>query len=112
MRKLMFAGVTLAALGLGVGAANATFIVDPNPGGEMLFIDFANNDVSSFNGSVGSNTSAIDVNVKTSGTVTTGAGYANIKPSKDTILSDLLFTPTDRCRRELCGNRLIGASPA
>ncbi|GAC1348072.1 MAG: hypothetical protein NVSMB18_35110 [Acetobacteraceae bacterium] len=95
MRTLISVGVTLGALFMSAGAAKATFIIDQNPGGQFFYIDIANKDVSSFNGSVGSNSSAIDVHVQTSGPVTTGAGYATIKPSKNTVLNDLIFTPTD-----------------
>ena len=75
-------------------SANATFIIDPNPGGEKLFIDVANKDVSDFQGFVGANnSSAPHVGIHTAGNVDTGSGFANIKPVKNGSLTELIFTP-------------------
>src|SRR6266513_1675339 len=75
-------------------SANATFIIDPNPGGEKLFIDVANKDVSDFQGFVGANnSSAPHVGIHTTGNVDTGSGFANIKPIKKGSLTELVFTP-------------------
>ena len=75
-------------------SANATFIIDPNPGGEKLFIDVANKDVSDFQGFVGANnSSAPHVGIHTTGNVDTGSGFANIKPVKNGSLTELIFTP-------------------
>ena len=75
-------------------SASATFIVDPDPGGEKLFIDVANKDVSDFQGFVGANnSSAPHVGIHTTGNVDTGSGFANIKPIKKGSLTELVFTP-------------------
>ncbi len=77
-------------------SASATFMVDTNPGGEKLFIDVANKDVSDFEGFVGANNpSAPHVDIHTTGNVNTGSGFANIKPIKDGSLTELIFTPED-----------------
>ncbi len=76
--------------------AHATFVIDPNPGGDMLFIDVANKDVASFTGTVGSNQGGPLINVTTIGNVDTGSGFANIKPTNNqTLLTSLTFTPAD-----------------
>ena len=89
----------VAAIGLCAGgstSALATFIIDPDPGGEKFYNGDANKNVSSFVGSVGSQSGGDAVKVDTIGNVDTGAGYSNIKPAnKDTILSQLTFTPAD-----------------
>jgi VPDSG-CTERM motif len=90
--KYLFAMTVLtAALTL---SASATFMVDPDPGGEKLFIDVANKDVSDFEGFVGANNSgAPHVDIHTTGNVNTGSGFANIKPVKGGSLTVLTFTP-------------------
>lgn len=92
--KYLFAMTVLtAALTL---SASATFMVDPDPGGEKLFIDVANKDVSDFEGFVGANnSSAPHVDIHTTGNVNTGSGFANIKPVKGGSLTELTFTPED-----------------
>jgi len=92
--KYLFAMTVLtAALTL---SASATFMIDTNPGGEKLFIDVANKDVSDFEGFVGANNSgAPHVDIHTTGNVDTGSGFANIKPVKDGSLTELIFTPED-----------------
>jgi PEP-CTERM motif len=71
--------------------AGATFIVDPNPGGDQFHITLSNKNVSSFAGTVG-----VDVvNVATVANVDTGSGYANIGPVKDSTLTSLIFTPVN-----------------
>jgi len=99
-RSLILSYLACGFLAFGQATARATFIIDPDPGGEKFFIDVANHDVSTFNGSIGSNTSAIDATVTTTQNVDTGAGFATIKPTvppggPPTILSSLTFTPTD-----------------
>ena len=75
-------------------SVSATFIVDPNPGGEKLFIDVANKNVSDFEGFVGANnSSAPHVDIHTTGNVDTGSGFATIKPIKNGSLTVLTFTP-------------------
>ena len=90
--KYLFAvAVLTSALTL---SASATFIVDPDPGGEKLFIDVANKNVSDFQGFVGANnSSAPHVGIHTTGNVNTGSGFANIKPIKNGSLTELIFTP-------------------
>ncbi len=78
--------------------ANATFIVDTDPGGEKFYInkDFEKKEgISAFTGEVGSNGDVAMVNVTTIGAVDTGNGYANVKPAKHAILTSLIFTPVD-----------------
>ncbi|HVI89977.1 MAG TPA: hypothetical protein VM659_16855 [Dongiaceae bacterium] len=77
--------------------ASATFIsTDVEPSGELkFFTGTANKDVSSFTGTVGGQHSGPTVNVQTVGNVNTGAGLANIKPVKGSILTDVTFTPTN-----------------
>jgi hypothetical protein len=75
-------------------SASATFIVDTDPGGQKLFIDVANKNVSDFEGFVGkNNSSAPHVGIHTTGNVNTGSGFATIKPIKDGSLTELVFTP-------------------
>src|SRR5207249_7765362 len=90
--KYLFAMTVLtAALTL---SARATFMVDPDPGGEKLFIDVANKNVSDFEGFVGANNSGVPhVGIHTTGNVNTGSGFATIKPSKGGSLTELVFTP-------------------
>jgi hypothetical protein len=87
--------VSIAALTAALTlSASATFIVDPNPGGEKLFIDVANKNASDFEGFVGANhPSAPHVGIHTTGNVDTGSGFANIKPIGGGLLTQLIFTP-------------------
>lgn len=87
--------LALILLGITSQEARADFIVDPNPGGDPLFIDVANKDVSSFTGKVNNQFTGPVVTIETKDNVDTGSGYANIKPVKDTTLTDLIFTPDD-----------------
>ena len=87
--SLIISFMTGGVLALGGSPASATFIIDPDPGGDHLDIDKANKDASSFAGHV----DGFLVTVDTVGLVDTGGGYANIKPIKDGTLNDLLFTP-------------------
>lgn len=91
-----------AAIALATGAAltllasapcYAGFIVDPNPGGVKLYNNDANSNVSSFIANVGSG--GPTVNVQTTGNTNTGAGFAIIKPSGESLLTQVIFTPTD-----------------
>jgi hypothetical protein len=91
-----------AAIALATGAAltilasapcYAGFIVDPNPGGTKLYNDDANSNVSAFTANVGSG--GPTVNVHTTGNSQTGAGFAIIKPTGDSLLTQVVFTPTD-----------------
>jgi len=73
--------------------ALAGFIVDPNPGGTKLYNANANSNVSAFIANVGSGGPTI--NVQTTGNSQTGAGFAIIKPMRDSLLTQVVFTPTD-----------------
>ena len=91
LKYLFAAAVLTSAL---AASASATFIVDPDPGGEKLFIDVANKNVSDFEGFVGANnSSAPHVDINTTGNVNTGSGFATIKPIKNGSLTELVFTP-------------------
>jgi PEP-CTERM motif len=89
--------VVLAFMLLGISSqeAKATFIEDPNPDGFFFFIDKPANPTTSFTGDVGSQNSGVGVSVLTDVNVTTGNGYANIKPDNTFNLTDLVFTPDD-----------------
>jgi hypothetical protein len=96
MKSLKYFLSVAALTGALTLSASATFIVDTDPGGEKLFIDNANKDVSDFQGFVGANnSSAPHVGIHTTGNVNTGSGFANIKPIKDGSLTELIFTPED-----------------
>jgi len=73
--------------------AYATFIKDPDPGGEKFYILDNNKDVNTFDGRVGNKKTGPIVDVTTSGDVNTGKGFATIKPAKHEELTDLIFTP-------------------
>ena len=74
--------------------ANAGFIKDLNPGGDKLYNDVANSNVNSFTATVG-NSSGAAINVSTTGNSQTGSGFAIIKPSGDSLLTQVVFTPLD-----------------
>ena len=94
MKSLKYILSIAALTGALILSASATFIVDPDPGGQKLFIDVANKNVSDFEGFVGANnSSAPHVDIQTTGNVNTGSGFANIKPIKDGSLTELIFTP-------------------
>ena len=96
MKTLKYVLSIAALIGSLTLSANATFIIDPNPSGAKLFIDVANKDVSDFQGFVGANnSSAPHVGIHTTGNVDTGSGFANIKPTKNGSLTELVFTPAD-----------------
>src|SRR6266513_5192788 len=94
MKSLKYLLSIAALTGSRALSANATVIIDPSAGGEKLFIDVANKDVSEFQGFVGANnSSAPHVGIHTTGNVDTGSGFANIKPVKNGSLTELIFTP-------------------
>ena len=95
--RILGVSVVLAFILLGITSqeAKADFIVDLNPGGDKLFIDDNNKDVSSFTGKVSNQFTGPVVTIDTVGNVDTGSGYANINPAKNTTLTDLIFTPAD-----------------
>ena len=78
-------------------SARATFVEATAPfGGSFLFNDVANNDVSDFDGFVGANNpSAPTVHIHATQNVTSGSGFANIKPVAGTQLTSVIFTPAD-----------------
>ncbi|HWU55542.1 MAG TPA: PEP-CTERM sorting domain-containing protein [Rhizomicrobium sp.] len=91
-----------AAIALATGAALAIlastpcyagFIVDPNPGGTQLFNGTAYSNVSAFTAYVGNG--GPTVGVQTTGKSQTGAGFSIIKPSGESLLTSVVFTPTD-----------------
>ena len=93
--------MSIASLaGLLASPAQATFIVDPDPGGQKFYIDKPDNGATSFCGVVGTNQGCQaglnddEVNVATDVGVQTGSGYANIKPDNNNdLLTTLTFTP-------------------
>jgi len=94
MKSLKYLLTIVALSGVFALSASATFIIDPDPGGEKLFIDVANKNVSDFEGFVGANnSSAPHVGIHTTGNVNTGSGFATIKPIKGGSLTELVFTP-------------------
>src|SRR6266550_9244619 len=96
MKSLKYILSIAALTGALTLSASATFIKDEDPGGTKMFIDFANKDVSDFEGFVGGNHPTFPhVDIHTTGNVDTGSGYANIKPVKDGLLTQLVFTPED-----------------
>jgi hypothetical protein len=100
MKKILIVNLVLALilLGITIQQAKADFIKDLDPGVdvEKFYIDVANKNVSHFAGTVGGNKFGDGplVEVNTIGNVTTGSGYANIKP-KGSTLTSLIFTPDD-----------------
>jgi hypothetical protein len=98
--RALVATAVLALAGLLASPAQATFIQDPNPGGEKFYIDKPDNGSTSFCGVVSVNQACtaglddLEVNVTTNIGVQTGNGYANIKPDdKDALLTTLTFAP-------------------
>jgi hypothetical protein len=89
---LLFLVLVVMAIVAMTVPANATFVMDPNPGGDKYFLDKADG-VSSFSGFVGAQSSGPIVNTTTIGSVDTASGWANIKPIKDGTLTSLTFTP-------------------
>jgi len=87
--------LALVLLGITSREAKADFIVDPDPGGLKFFIDKPDDPTTSFTGDVGGQDSGVGVSVATNVNVTTGSGYANIKPDGDLILTTLTFSPDD-----------------
>ena len=89
--------VSIAALTTALTlSARANFIIDSKPDGEQMFIDVAHNNpgVNDFEGFVGDNhPNAPHVDIHTTGKVTSGSGFANIKPGHNQSLTQLIFTP-------------------
>jgi VPDSG-CTERM exosortase interaction domain len=77
--------------------ARATFEKETAPfGGSFLFFDVANSNVTDLTAFVGANDpSAPTVAIHTDGPVDTGSGFATIKPSSGSNLTELIFTPDD-----------------
>ena len=98
--RLMAPVFTVAALGLAAAPAHATFMPETCsnsgcPGDMKFFNSTANHGVTSFVGSVGSQSGGPAVTVDTFVNTNTGAGYATIKPDVSGTLDALLFTPAD-----------------
>jgi hypothetical protein len=97
MRTTLLATVAAAALGFASMPAHATFILDSSCGqsscnaGDKMFIDVANSDVPTFTNHVDGDL----ITANTTGNVDTGSGFATIKPTKGSTLTDLIFTPAD-----------------
>jgi PEP-CTERM motif len=98
-RRTLVATAVLALAGLLASPAQATFIEDPDPGGEKFYIFKPATGSTSFCGFVSANqdcTAGLDddleVNVTTNTGVKTGDGYATIKPDTG-VLTTLTFTP-------------------
>ncbi len=90
--------ILIAALAISAGLANkaqAAFVIDTSPDGDKFYYDQANKDVSSFTGSVGTQSSGPLVNVTAVGSVDTGAGFSTIKSIKNGSLTTLVFTPVN-----------------
>jgi hypothetical protein len=97
MKNLLLASTLLAAMGTTAAHAAVQFTQMSEDGDELkMYIDVAHTGTGTndFFGSVGANTSAKDVEITTVfPKVTTGAGYATIKPASGNLVS-ILFTPT------------------
>ena len=99
-RRALVATAALALAGLLASPAQATFIEDPDPGGEKFYIFKPPDGSTSFCGVVDANLDCLpgldddpEVNVTTNTGVKTGDGYATIKPNTDALLTTLTFTP-------------------
>ena len=99
-RRALVATAVLALAGLLASPAQATFIVDLDPGGEKFYIFKPADGSMSFCGFVGDNQDCapgldddLEVNVTTNTGITTGDGYANIKSNTNALLTTLKFTP-------------------
>jgi hypothetical protein len=101
LRNLVVTSVASLA-GFLASPAQATFVADPDPGGEKFFIDKPDNGSTSFCGVVvanlacGAGATDLEVNVVADVGVQTGNGYSNIRPdSNDDLLTTLTFTPSN-----------------
>lgn len=94
MKKILTAAIVLFGIVAFSMPANALFIKDTDPGGVNLYLVKADG-VSNFTGIVGDQTTGPLVSILTDVKVDTGNGYANIKPIKDAVLTDLIFTPAN-----------------
>jgi hypothetical protein len=97
--SLLSFGVPWLALSLGAAGARADFVAQtnaPSPLQSARFFLTANQDVSSFSGTVGGTQAGLPVvHVTTIGNVNTGAGFAGIKPVSGGTLTSLTFTPAN-----------------
>ena len=97
-RSLLLFVLAVAALVTTTVPAHATFIkdlnvLDPAPVGDRLFLEKNDVGANSFSGFVGAQSSGPKVDAIANVNVTTGSGWANIKPDKDATLTVLTFTP-------------------
>jgi hypothetical protein len=94
--RALLAALAAAALGAAATPARATFVADPNPGGDKMYIDAAHHGASGFLGYVGANDPSGDhVGIAANAPVDTGSGYANITPSGGGPLTTLTFAPAN-----------------
>jgi hypothetical protein len=98
--RLVAPALAVAALGLVAAPAHATFMPETCsnggcPGDMKFFNPTANHGVTSFVGSVGSQSGGPAVTVDTFVNTSTAAGYATIKPDVSGTLNALLFTPAN-----------------
>ena len=93
LRTLGAAAAVTALVALFGSAARADFQVDPSPGGDSLYINGAQANVSSLLGSIGSQNSGVLVDINTVANVDAANGYATFKPAGADPLTSLLFTP-------------------
>jgi hypothetical protein len=82
-------------------SARATFIIDDNPSHDprnFLFNDTAHRNVDHFDSFVGHNgvgDPSHTVHITGTGNMSSGSGFANIKPARNQTLTDVIFTPED-----------------
>jgi hypothetical protein len=98
MKSLKYLFAITVITGMLTLSASATFIIDPNPGGETMFISPGQTGVTDFLGFVGGNDPSMpNVGIHTTGPVITLNGVSNIKPVvlKPGALTSLTFTPAN-----------------
>ena len=89
MKKLTILSACLLLLS-GVTTAQASFIIDPNPGGSALNL-LTMNGVKASSATIGLET----VNITSTQFFDTASGAASIKPADNETLTSLTFTPVD-----------------
>jgi hypothetical protein len=95
MKKILLSACALAALTV---PASADFVsMSPDLDDAKMFIDVANKNVTTFNGSTLGNGNPFvpTIGITTYGFVDTGSGFSNIKPVNGDTLTSLYFTPLD-----------------
>jgi len=79
---------------LAASPSHATFIKDPAPAGDQLYVTQSNSNVNAFTANVGG-AAGPAIGVATTGYTQTGSGFAIIKPYRDSLLTQAIFTPLD-----------------